>query len=98
MAKVDVSNGSESVVDVKKLWDEIRDIADRESKLRMQMDSLAFECSAVIKQIKETAGTGPFQVSGFGVVTIRSRKSKIEGRPDTYFFVTVGGKEITVID
>lgn len=86
------------VVDVRKLWDEIRDIEEREKTIQMQLDSLNFERSSVVKQIKEVSGTGPFQVSGLGLVTIRSRKSKIEGRPDTYFLVSQGNREVTVID
>lgn len=58
--------------------------------------------SDAVQAIKEALGTGPFQIEGLGLVTIRHRPEKndageLTGKA-TYFFVSMGSKSVTVIE
>ena len=97
--EAETSKSQETVkLDPKVLFASIRELEGKATQLQLQMDDLNAKRSAVIGQIQQTSGTGPFQIAGVGLVTIRSRKSKVEGKGDTYFFVTMGKREVTVID
>lgn len=85
-------------VDTKALWAEIRVIEAEAQRVQAEMDKLAEKRSGVLGQLQQSLGSGPFQVAGLGLVNIRSRKSKVEGKPDTYFFVSIGTKSVTVIE
>jgi len=85
-------------VDPKVLWDEVRSFEGKFAQVQLQMDDLTVERSKTLKAIVDSQGTGPFQIAGLGIVTIRSRKSKVDGKDPVYFTVAMGSRKITVID
>lgn len=85
-------------VDTKALWDGVRKLEAETKRIQAELDALLDQKSDKIKAIKEAQGAGPFQVSGLGLVTIRSRKPKEGAEKPTYFFVSMGSPEITNIE
>lgn len=87
-----------SDIDAKALWAAVKAVEAESTELQNKLEGITGKRSALLSQLKHSLGIGPFQISGLGLVTIRSRKSKVEGAPDTFFFVSMGSKSIQVID
>ncbi len=96
--EAEASRSESSVVDYKQLWAAVTDADLEIEMLNKGLVNTNFRKSDLLKQIVAVQGHGPFQAPGLGLVSIRSRKAKVEGEEPIYFFVTVGARPVTVIE
>lgn len=102
-ATVAVENKPEtSKLETKSLWADFRTAFEAEKAAKAAIDSAVSNRSKAVEAIKNAMGTGPFQVAGLGLVTIRHRPGKDDNGnltgESTYFFVSMGAKSITVVE
>ena len=79
-------------------WNALKNVDAEIQAIQEKLDEAQVLKSELIREIVISQGAGPFQVPGHGLVTIRSRKGKLEGAPTTFFLVTQGNKQVTVIE
>lgn len=112
-ARSDADEGAKAKPEARVLWDRFRKAHASIETAKRALEAATMAESDTLRAIAKNFGTGPFQVAGVGIVSIRHRARSVvdaDGKKvldadgnaqkseGTYFLVTMGDKQITVVE